>query len=354
MTLIFNKACLIVGAGASKGAQVSGVRTPPLDAEFLRVAKNLFGGKGNAKGLKKEGRAEWKGLLDSLKGIGIKADVLPSWRLETLATYLEARSQVKFENKSGRPEKYSNLLESLNRIVCYVLSLNGGLDTCPIHESMIANIKPNSIVSFNYDLILDQTLHKMGKLNWASHQYSPSPTASTREKQKFTTKRWLKNKRRPTQAGIPLYKLHGSMHWQKKAKDELHYIAGVKNFPPDSKFEYVKPPERPFIIAPVAAKISIPELQNVWKEAHKSLRAASCWIIWGYSFPQTDTITSVLLKTCVKDAKGKQKRVIIINPDYTVSARVKALLDKVKVEQFSSASDFLLKYGCLKFVDTNE
>ena len=112
--------------------------------------------------------------------------------------------------------------------------------------------------------------------------------------------------------------------------------------------EYAKPPKTPLIVPPVAAKMQIADLGPLWTAAHKELKASSTWVIWGYSFPQTDTITSVLLKTCVKDTRGKKKKVIIINPDSTVSERVKVLLGKVNVEHYGSATDFLLKVSRLQ------
>ena len=112
--------------------------------------------------------------------------------------------------------------------------------------------------------------------------------------------------------------------------------------------------KRPLIVAPVAAKTSISDLEKTWRAAGRKLQDASCWVVWGYSFPETDTITSVLLKTCVKDAKGKQKRVIIINPDYAVSKRVKNLLDKVRIEQYSTASDFLLRKKRLAYIEVKK
>ncbi len=133
-------------------------------------------------------------------------------------------------------------------------------------------------------------------------------------------------------------------------------ISGVKSFPPKGEqFEYIKPPINPFIIPPVAAKMEISDtyLKKVWLRAHKCLRSASVWVVWGYSFPQTDTITSVLLKTCVKESRGRQKKVIIVNPDYSVSERVKALLGKVRVEKHSTMSDFLVRYKWIQLESHN-
>lgn len=353
----YQKVALIVGAGASKGAFLSGARTPPLDSEFLATAKELFdkGGRTSNNLLISEGKEVWREFKRNLKNIGLEQKSLVDWRLETLTTYLEARANVNFENKAGRPALYRNALDRLNRVICYVLSLSGGDKTCRVHKEMINFFSPKAVISFNYDLILDQTLLGLGKLNWAASTYSKGKTVEVWTGKKRSNRTWYKKRRRST-SGVTLYKLHGSIHWQRLQRGGPYIVSGVRTFPfkDGHPMEYAKPPKTPLIVPPVAAKMQIADLGSLWTAAHKELKASSTWVIWGYSFPQTDTITSVLLKTCVKDARGKKKRVIIINPDSTVSERVKALLGKVNVEHYGSATDFLLKVGRLHVTATQK
>lgn len=202
-----------MGAGASRGAILNGSYTPPLDTEFLSIAQKIFNKKGPASKSLKEGRADWKKLQKSLKGIGLSPKTLGSWRLETLTTYLEARANVGFENTPGRPIRYRDILKTLNRVVCHVLNQTGGTEICPLHKVAVQYLNPDAILSFNYDLILDNTLLNLKKLNWASQEYTKAKTVELWINSAVQRRKWFK-RRRPSVEGINLLKLHGSMHWQ--------------------------------------------------------------------------------------------------------------------------------------------
>ncbi len=359
MEKIFSNAkgiSLIVGAGASKGARIEGSLTPPLDTEFIRLAKSLLSKrkKNGDSTLLQKGKDEWKNFESTLMDIGLSIKLVESWRLEELATYLEARANVTFQKKAGR-KSYADILKRLNRIICYVLTLSGGTKVCEIHKTMIERVDPQSIISFNYDLILDETLINLEKLKWATASYIKAKTIKLLVGNKIQPpQKWYSSKKRPqNREGIPLYKLHGSIHWEAMQRGDGHTISGVTHFPPKNKtFGYERPPETPFIIPPVAAKMSIEDkhLKHIWTAAKNELIGTN-WIIWGYSFPRTDTITSVLLKTCLQGKRGQKKPVIVINPDPSVSGRIEELLSGVKViAQYSTATDFFLKKEWMKLV----
>lgn len=355
MAIKYPRSCIILGAGASKGANLP--NTPPLDSDFLDVASQLFEGSGKFIGLKKEARDEWKRFVTKIARIGIGKKELRKWKLETLTTFLEARKNVNFQNTSGRPDRHAETLASLNRIVCYVLYFRDGTNSCSIHEKMFKFIKPTSVISFNYDLIADQSLFKTSMLDHRCPEYSSGKTMRLWINSNWNDRKWFQRRRPNKKDGhISLYKLHGSIHWQSLTRGGGYIISGIKRFPPQEQgFEYNKIPRNPMIVPPVAAKMSISDthLLSVWEKAHKELKKSSTWFLWGYSFPQTDTITSVLLKTCIKDSRGKQKTVIVINPDYSVSDRVKSLLEKVRVKQYSSAPDFLLRENQIELMSSN-
>jgi hypothetical protein len=96
-------------------------------------------------------------------------------------------------------------------------------------------------------------------------------------------------------------------------------------------------------VPPVASKIQIaqPELGKQWKAAVKLLKDAPSWVIWGYSFPPTDTIAHVLFRTALARHR-KAKPVLVLNPDSGVAGRVKDVCRKVRVERYGSVERFLL------------
>src|SRR5437762_10868340 len=87
-------AAIILGAGASKGAQVLGKRTPPLDAEFLRVTIEYFRRK-RARGKGQSIVKVWNDFCKNLRSAGLDPAIIGHWRLEQLSTFLEARANLK-------------------------------------------------------------------------------------------------------------------------------------------------------------------------------------------------------------------------------------------------------------------
>jgi hypothetical protein len=134
--------------------------------------------------------------------------------------------------------------------------------------------------------------------------------------------------------------LHGSINW------EAHTTGGgfslLCSAKPDGSLRYPGPPTNPLVVPPVAAKLDIRAgaLRTSWTRAAKLLRDAPGWIVWGYSFPQTDTVTQVLCRTALARNK-KPKRVVVINPDVGVGSRMNELLAKVRVESWLSIERFL-------------
>jgi hypothetical protein len=110
-------AAIVLGAGASKGAQIVGGRTPPLDGEFLDVAAKYFKGK-KAQGVGKERVKAWNSFKTHLRSAGLDLSIVKSWRLEQLSTFLEARANLHTMQLSrGQPRDYLQALESLKTLI---------------------------------------------------------------------------------------------------------------------------------------------------------------------------------------------------------------------------------------------
>jgi hypothetical protein len=271
------------------------------------------------------------------------------WRLEQLSTFLEARASLKgMQLGQGRPREYAKALDSLKVIVCHVLRAEGGTRSCELHKMIIQISKPRAIISFNYDLIADQSLAELGELNWRHAQYRGARFAALPSEEGVAP--YYKGLYPERGAkGIPLLKLHGSMHYEKMGRGTGFRLSGV-HLPQSERdrFDYAKVPEKPYLIPPVAAKIEIKQqaLRERWYAALDQLHEAPAWIIWGYSFPVTDTISQVLFRTALTRNR-KSKPVIVINPDASVAGRVREVCRKVKVEHYSSMERLLLERGRL-------
>jgi hypothetical protein len=144
-------------------------------------------------------------------------------------------------------------------------------------------------------------------------------------------------------------KLHGSIHWERMDRKDGYRLGGARL--PDAKRKTFKVswiPDDPFLIPPVASKIEIKQgaLREHWNSALDYLHEAPAWIIWGYSFPQTDTISQVLFKTALARNK-KPKPVVVVNPDSSAAHRVVEVCRKVRIEHHATMEAMLLDWGKL-------
>lgn len=340
-----NRSVIVLGAGASKGAKIAGGRTPPLDSDFLEAASKIFNRR-RARGAYRQQVQAWNSFTGHLKRAGLRFEDVKSWRLEQLSTFLEARASLKgLQLDVGRPRDYAEALRALRVAVGYVLIESGGARICSLHKLLFDNVNPSAVISFNYDLIADQTLLALGRLNWRKAEYRGASVANVPSTNDASYYKQIHAGRMT--GAIPLVKLHGSIHWERLKRTDGYRISGAR-LPEGGRsiFEMISVPDDPFLIPPIAAKIEIKEgaLREHWYRAVDYLHEAKSWIIWGYSFPQTDTISQVLFRTALTRNR-KSKRVIVVNPDVTVAKRVVEVCRKVKVQHFPSMESLLVELG---------
>jgi hypothetical protein len=336
---------VILGAGASKGAWVAERVTPPLDAEFLAVAKSLptFQKRPGSRALRTH-YSVWSKFNDFLEKAGLAYEEVENWRLEQLSTFLEARATLRgLQLEQGRPVEFRAALEKLKGVVSSVLVQAGGGSSCRLHRRLFEVVDTSGVVSFNYDLIVDQTLAELGWLKWDA----PAYRGASRMRAPKPGKRRIELIDVPRFGGkrhVPLFKIHGSINWERHSEQEHgHRLAGIV---PTGLLERCLAahfqPKVPLIIPPVAAKVEVPEeLGTVWKGALRMLNCARRWIFWGYSFPQTDTISQVLFRSALNGKTNKP--VVVINPDHAVVQRVKSVCRRVDISYFPSVERFLLE-----------
>jgi hypothetical protein len=344
--VILKRAAIVLGAGASKGALLLGDRTPPLDADFLAVAGNYFSRK-QARGKDRAKIQAWRSFKSHLKGAGLDFAAVRSWRLEQLSTYLEARTSLdSLQLGRGRPRKFAEALEALKIVVCHVLQAEGGTRSCALHRNLLRLAEPSVVITFNYDLIADQSMLEEGLLDWRARDYVGATHVRVPSGKKIA---YRKIASRKGSNKIVLLKLHGSMHWEKKRRGDGFRMYGCRL--PDnnnSLLAYLEAPKKPYIVPPVAAKIEIRQaaLRKRWQRAVKLLHDAPVWIIWGYSFPGTDTVSQVLFRAALARNR-KPKPVVVVNPDASVVRRVEEVCRKVRVSHYPSVERLLLEHDAL-------
>jgi len=313
----------------------------------LRRAKTALGGRGRKH---KDDSRIWQAFVRALRLAGAKQKASVDWRLEDLATYLEARANMpSLQHSRGRPAKYADALTALAAVVCRTLRKTNGAKRCGLHEALIDFVAPSCVVTFNYDLIVDSTLMSMGKLAWSAKEYAGKTILLPDSRNRLVRRAKPRVKKHP--GTIPLLKLHGSINWERHEKGGGFSLV-LDEIPSDNALQCSLCPERALVVPPVASKTQIREtgLLALWKEASWLLRKAKGWVLWGYSFPRTDTVTQVLLGTAL--AKNRRpKPVVVINPDSDAGVRVQTQLQKVSVQRWSSVERFLFDHGRLALAD---
>jgi hypothetical protein len=185
-----------------------------------------------------------------------------------------------------------------------------------------------SIVTFNYDDVLDEVLWK--DTQTPIENQPPDPHA------------WHPDGGygfycRPSSvcvADSPMYmnethslvlKLHGSINWRSRLGEGtsrgpagiLHhedwYKMPVRFHQPDYNRIESHLELDPFIVPPVLVKAELtthPVLNVVWTLAHERLRAAETVVFIGYSLPETDLASRTLFRETLRHQAGRDMRIV--------------------------------------------
>lgn len=181
-----------------------------------------------------------------------------------------------------------------------------GIDvSCPAYEFYLQTllgswsnknqINTNTIISFNYDLIVENALKNLS----IPYKYGIEPKESTSE-------------------DIQLLKLHGSINWGLRTKSASYEVYNTYS-------DLLSSGQSPQIVPPTWRKIFTGQLTQVWDKSLNALEKATRIIVIGFSMPETDSHFKYLM------ASGLQKNVslreiLFINPDKeTVASRARTL-----------------------------
>lgn len=182
----------------------------------------------------------------------------------------------------------------------------------PIHDRFWRFIKGNfdlkSIVTLNYDILVEQALHR----SYEKHRTAPECyyggfmyTQTVRKMKNITSKDNVEL----VQLGNKycLYKLHGSINWAWEHSPTMKIHDDVR-----AAFRR-EPKYRPAIIPPLPEKELPKEFSQIWNEARIALRGADTWIVCGYSMPDYDlALKEFFLETMTSPTL---KRLIILDPN---------------------------------------
>jgi hypothetical protein len=334
---------IVLGAGSTRGARFSAsgfapMCDPPLNADFFTQLQRI-----TSPPRRRDLVANVMKDVVGLFGPNF------SLTLEDYFTQLEFLGEaIKLGPARGGGLSASDLRENRERLLAGVsLVLEVSTDAairsaggCEHHQEMVRHLKAkDTVISFNYDCVLDHALRQSTHGVWsakygytfpkpdrvAGHQFwdgQPAPTAST--------------------GTVHLLKLHGSLNWQLppptepddeiKLKQRLHTQHGVPRFT---------------IIPPVWNKriADDPIFKQLWSNAERAIRAAKRVAVVGFSFVPTDLPVESLFRVALARAPALET-LVIANPSRDHRRRVREVFAKslergAVVRQYESLSDFV-------------
>lgn len=328
MTGIVGKTVYLLGAGAS-------VHTgAPLLRDFLVAARHLYESRQNLfKRDSFERVFEWTNHLKS-SSYYVEVDID---NLENVFSLLEMGAQIGVEGTGECVEDLKLLtLITLEESCLLERGPQGKVrpdgaykDFCTTldehNESRLRQLptsdRPNSrdsIISFNYDLMLDYAM--------SHHNIAADYRLKTNSSQHPDS--------------YKLLKLHGSINWTYCSEclnrgidheRDFQFVEGgqrtrtpfVSQIISRRKCKECEGPLQIMLIPPTWSKrVKDHPISNVWKEAMEEIQSAFQIVIIGYSMPQTDTFLNYLLALALGE-NSNLHRVVVVNSDETEDFKIR-------------------------------
>jgi hypothetical protein len=340
------KAVVVLGAGATRGAEFvnspdSHACVPPLNADFFTQLQRV-----QAENLQPVVDAVVKDVVESF-GANFKLT------LEEYFTHVEAllmggallTPSSKKYSAARLKEKRRNLLDGLSAVLEESADVTkrtspAVVHRCGYHDALVAALSPpDTIISFNYDCVIDHALRSTDRPVWsAKYGYGfPKPARID----SGTASAWS-SPNAPTAQNdtIRLLKLHGSLNWQALPTDDDKPIKFRQRLYKQhgSKTYEIIPPE-------FLKEVQRQPFETIWARAASALRSAHVLALVGFSFPPTDQLVEALFRMALEDNRSL-KRLIIVNPSPDHRWRIRSVCTELlhrrqtRVVQFDTIRDF--------------
>ena len=327
-----DRGVVILGAGASRGASFvqkkpPTVVLPPLDRDFFDQVAAL-------QDAKRTDDVETI-LAFAFEEFGAAA---PS--MEVFFTHVEflhkLETQLKFR-KGRKKEVYKRTIEAFKRVLASLLAQALGNESCDHHEALVgALLAGDSVISFNYDCLVDIALKKKGGRRWdPSKGYGVAVDTGP----EYWAPTSIGQGKRPKEP-IMLYKMHGSLNWVWDPKSGELKLREWPTGDPGGSLD--------FEIIPPAWSKPVTEhdlFREIWKGARKALDRAKVIVVIGYSAPNNDQLSQALLRSC-SDKATPLEYLVVVNRNQEAQSRVIQLLEgavtrDTRVRRFGPFEEFI-------------
>lgn len=309
------RANIILGAGASRGASCFEDlwAQSPLDTDFFGQIDRL---KAVPEGAILGELAEF-----ARSEFGVSDNLLMEAFFTQLESLNEFYSELKID-RGPRVRTYQSHLGKFPRYLAAVFRALGAIGSdlnCSYHASLARSLRAgDTVLSFNYDCIMDCALRDYSAKKWNANEGYGATVQGGAE-------HWHDHSGRGRVAAntIKLLKVHGSLNWRRTESD-----TGDIKLREDAYEDGDRSSNE--IVPPVWNKrISHDKiLANIWKTARDSLRTGPVLVVVGYSVPETDLLSQVLLRVATSESGKNLSHLISINPDPAAHQKLRDVLQQ--------------------------
>jgi len=297
---------LILGAGATRGGFSGKNLPPPLDTDFFEIAAKIAG-RGTNTLSKSVLQTVWN-LYRRINGVS----------MEYYYRDIDSREKfTAFANPNRRPRDWENekrkLIELIRRVYIHTTGEydeKNKLKGMPSehHKNIIMSLgKGDSIITFNYDLVVEESVEDSQKWN-PKHGYGYKDVTGLNG---AWSRAWFKKHNvaaeNVKESDIQLFKLHGSINW---TIHKFNKRIQLKPYPYHvERYRGAPRRESMAILAPGWIKdVGEKPYDLLWKAARKRLTDCKSIIIVGYSLPETDFFARSLFSEVVRYRLSRHKR----------------------------------------------
>jgi hypothetical protein len=242
-----------------------------------------------------------------------------------------------------------------------------------VHDSLAKEVDKtrDTVISYNYDLLVDQALWKAEKASSDDYGIAfagavdgiPGPSA----REEYVREPKVQPGCQEATESVPVLKLHGSLNWlgiehrnDFKGEPEVFYLPEALNISvgPDfwwTGFGTLRPADgsndisrsgrlRPIIVPPTFAKDALrgSPTGNLWLKAKATLEKCDRIVIIGLSLREADCQTRWLLRTSLTVGRPRDIEIDIVNPSPEDRDRLRRFfLDLGRVVEYETVDKFL-------------
>jgi hypothetical protein len=333
---------VVLGAGASRAAGSDWDRRhaqsqrlaclPPLNADFFTHLQRITS--------RKYGTVVRDVMKDVVDLFGSNFRLT----LEDYFTQLEfLLGAVKLAGRSpellgtGLSERRDHLMAGLGAVLeSSTMEVIGSETGCPFHQKLVGMLGPSdTIISFNYDCLIDDALRRFGDGKWhPKWGYGFPSQYELKGLESWTPKTPAASRR----ASLRLLKLHGSVNWQlpPRPRDAIRLKTRLYKQRGTPKFSIIPPVWNKAAYADTQEAIVYP---HIWRASARAIRMAARVVVIGFSFASTDLQAQSVFRIAL-DANKSLRLIVLATPSAETRRRIREVFDVPLAEQNAIVRQF--------------